>query len=287
MTVITLVGGGVIPIPYHLTSDVKASVLDTTGEVYLMNCAGPYGLAQDIDPAKTARITHDRWADDRLPEEDLRLARYLIRKGHTSPLEMIETWWMMALPLFVARQMIRHRTHTVNEQSARFSVLEGAFYVPEPEHMGVTGLLNKQSRILRELSSYELQDRKAFKQTLLLAYEEDYADYLKAVSQGIPKETARLILPVGIYTKWIWKQDLHNLCHLLALRIAEDAQFEARAYAWAMLDILVGTLPGLMGAMCKYRFDSIPLDQFLTLNNLSSAVDPDGSRKHQFLQGYK
>lgn len=204
--------------------------------------------ADDIDPAICARISFDNLDKPRARELDLKLVEYLISHHHTTPIEMIEVWLEMKLPIFLARQFIRHRTATVNEVSARYSVLPAEWYIPEVVG-GKSSGGNKQGQ--EDNLSEEAQDR--FKSNLSYICNESYLSYEMALADGVAPEHARLLLHVNHYTHWVWKQDLHNLMHFLALRLDHHAQIEARIYAQAIYDLLATYLPETMKLFDKYR----------------------------------
>jgi len=204
--------------------------------------------ADDIDPATCARISFDNLDKPRAKELDLKLVEYLISHHHTTPIEMTEVWLEMKLPIFLARQFIRHRTATVNEVSARYSVLPAEWYIPEVVG-GKSSGGNKQGQ--ENNLSEEIQDD--FKAVLNNCCNVSYTCYEVALSKGVAPEHARLLLHVNHYTHWVWKQDLHNLMHFLALRLDHHAQIEARIYAQAIYDLLATYLPETMKLFDKYR----------------------------------
>ncbi len=225
------------------------------GYVALRNIAGPIRRAgaeydaKDTDPANAARFSFDAADDpDRTEDEDLKLAAYLLKNKHTTPFEMIEVWLEMQMPIFVARQFVRHRTVSINEVSARYTKLEPLFYIPEVENVGVKSESNKQGRTLES-------NPKAGNFRICLDYHSNisYNHYEDAIQAGIPNELARCFLPLNIYTKWLWNQDLHNMMHMLSLRLHEHAQFEARAYANAIHELLSGVLPHTMQLFDEFR----------------------------------
>jgi thymidylate synthase (FAD) len=203
--------------------------------------------ADSIDIAKAARICFDNFEEARSREQDLKLVDYLLRNKHTSPVEMIETWWEMKLPIFLARQFVRHRTATINEVSGRYSTLPEDWYIPET--VGGKSTSNKQG----QEDSLTKPIQWLFKQLLNLNCWVSYKLYKLALFFRIAPEHARLLLHLNHYTHWIWKQDLHNLFHFLSLRSHEHAQVEARIYANAMYDILKVYLPEVMEMFDKYR----------------------------------
>ncbi len=226
------------------------------GYVTVRNISGPTirpertFCADDTDPANVARMSFNA-ADkkDRLSEQDLKLVEYLMKNSHNTPIEMIEVWIEMKIPLFVARQFVRHRTVSINEVSARYTQLPNEFYIPLPETVGVQSSSNKQGR---NTDSYN-QNAEEYIRELHQTCQASYKKYEWAIDLGIPFELARLFLHVNIYTKWIWKQDIHNLMHFLSLRLHDHAQWEAREYAEAVYEILYRHLPKLMKLFDKYR----------------------------------
>lgn len=203
--------------------------------------------ADDIDPAQSARMSFDQMDSDRTREQDLKLSAYLMRNWHTSPFEMVEIWLEMKLPIFVARQFVRHRTATINEVSGRYITLPAEWYIPEI--VGAKAADKKQGQ------TDGLSDEKQtwFKNTLDINCEEGYADYLHAIDAGIAPEHARLFLHLNHYTHWLWKQDLHNMMHFLRLRDHSHAQVEAQQYAKAVDALLRQQLPESMRLYDEYR----------------------------------
>jgi thymidylate synthase (FAD) len=203
--------------------------------------------ADDTDPAICARISFDNLDAERSREQDLKLYEYLIKNYHTTPIEMIEIWLEMKLPIFIARQFIRHRTATVNEVSARYATLPEEWYIPEV--VGGKAKSNKQGQ--EDNLSSQLQEQ--FKKDLDNTCRASYDAYTFWLSKGVAPEHARMFLHVNHYTHWVWKQDLHNLMHFLALRLDSHAQVEARVYAQAIYDLLKQYLPKSMELFDEYR----------------------------------
>ncbi len=237
----------------------RIQVLDH-GYVTLRNISGPTRRvaalydADDTDPANAARISFDgNDKEDRTREEDLKLAGYLLKNAHTSPWEMIEVWMEMKMPIFCARQFIRHRTASLNEMSARYTQLPDDFYIPDPHVVGIQSSSNKQARSVEDITEEELAAAKQYVATLKTHSIVAYEKYEQSLAAGIPRELARCLLPVNVYTKWIWKQNLHNLMHLMKLRLHSHAQYEAQAYAQAIYDLLKQVLPNCMELFDKHR----------------------------------
>ena len=188
----------------------------------------------------TKKITNDRG-----------LIRYLMRHRHTTPFEMCEIKFHVKLPVFVARQWIRHRTANVNEYSARYSILDREFYIPAPEQLAAQSVANRQgrgdvlegdeaSRVLALLRDDAAQCYDHYEEML---NEDADGNPRDPERPGLARELARMNLPLNIYTQWYWKVDLHNLLHFLSLRADPHAQYEIRVYAEAMLDMVRRWLP--------------------------------------------
>lgn len=230
-------------------SGLEEKVLDH-GFVRLLNLAGPVRRADrlfdadDIDPALTARLSFGGSVEDARPREvELKLVDYLLTHKHTTPIEMIEVWLEMKLPVFVARQFVRHRTVSINEVSARYTKLEPEFYVPKARDVGVKSKSNKQGR--DRVGVGLGWGQRAFVEALEVNNNECYDEYTQALEDGIPNELARCLLPLNVYTRWVWKQNLHNLMHFVRLRLDSHAQWEAQEYARAVVRLVGGHLPWL------------------------------------------
>jgi len=174
---------------------------------------------------------------------DRGLIRYLLRHKHTTPFEMVVFKFHIKLPIFVARQSIRHRTGSYNEISARYSVLTDDFYIPEQENILAQSSDNKQGRagLISQEKSQEIQrliDQNNKNTYLLYQQLLGIDSNLNQIDEGIARELARMVLPVNIYTEWYYKVDLHNLFHYLKLRMDSHAQYEIRVYANAMYELI-------------------------------------------------
>lgn len=169
--------------------------------------------------------------------EDRGLIRYLMRHLHTTPFEMCEFKFHCKMPVFIARQWIRHRTANVNEYSGRYSILKDDFFIPNTVRQ--QSLTNKQGGE----SSLDNATSQQFSDYLASACEDAYKKYEEFLDKGISRELARVSLPINVYTEWYWKIDLHNLFHFLALRCDSHAQYEIRVFADAMLDLIRPIVP--------------------------------------------
>jgi thymidylate synthase (FAD) len=221
-------------------------------------------MGDDAAIVQAARVSYGQGT--RKVSDDQGLINYLMRMRHTSPFEMCELKLHVKLPIFVARQWIRHRTANVNEYSARYSVLADEFHLPAPEHLAGQSALNRQGRD-RPLGPEQAE---AARDTIQANAERAYADYLALLGQdaagqqdperpGLARELARMVLPLSTYTEWYWKIDLHNLLHFIALRLDPHAQFEIRAYAEVLLGIVHRWLPLTHAAFLDYRLQGVEL----------------------------
>ena len=187
-----------------------------------------------------------------------------MRHRHTTPFEMCEIKFHIKLPIFIARQWIRHRTANVNEYSARYSVLGKEFYVPDRENLCSQSDTNRQgrdetlsneeaNRVLDIIRGDSLKCYDHYEEMLNTDLEGNILDENR---QGLTRELARMNLTLNYYTEWYWKIDLHNLLHFLSLRVDSHAQYEIRVYAQAMLDIVKAWVPLAYGAFEDYRMNS-------------------------------
>ncbi len=185
--------------------------------------------------------------------ENRGLIRYLLRHRHTSPFEMVEFKFHVKLPIFVARQWIRHRSASVNEYSGRYSVMKEEFYIPQRSDVRYQSTVNKQGRS-EEVVPDEMKDR--FLDNLDKSNKESFGQYRQFVDEGLARELARIDLPLSLYTEWYWKIDLHNLFHFLRLRMDSRAQKEIRDYGTVMADIVKTVCPMAFEAFMDYTVNS-------------------------------
>ncbi len=197
---------------------------------------------------QAARVSYG--AGTKKVSEDRGLIRYLLRHRHTTPFEMVEFKFHVAMPIFVARQWIRHRTANVNEYSGRYSIMPDRFYRPSVED------IRKQSMTNRQGGEEPVDGGTAEEFLRMLEKAEGlYDDYTEMIEKGIARELARGALPVTLYTEWYWKCDLHNIMHFLSLRMDQHAQKEIRDYAEAMYRLIEPICPMTMEAFRDYHLN--------------------------------
>jgi thymidylate synthase (FAD) len=214
-------------------------------------------MGDDAAIVQAARVSYGRGT--KAVSDDAGLIRYLMRHWHSTPFEMCEVKFHVKLPVFVARQWIRHRTANVNEYSARYSVLDREFYIPAPEQLAAQSTVNNQGRgaVLGGKEAARVLD--LLKRDSQQAYD-SYEDMLSTEGQqGLARELARMNLPMNIYTQWYWKVDLHNLFHFLRLRADVHAQYEIRVYAELMGSIVADWVPLAWAAFADYRLGGVNL----------------------------
>jgi len=238
---------------------------------------GSFGDDQTI--VRSARVSYGQNNANRMPEQDRHLIRYMLRHNHTSPFEQVEFRFHMKLPIFVARQLIRHRTASVNEYSGRYSEMPNEFYIPSPDvlapqsksnHQGRSGEMDKKNKESAEWfinaaseTNYDIY------QTLLgnnrenpdASYGPFDGDMFDDDFDGIAKELARMVLPLNNYTEWYWKCDLKNLLHFLKLREDSHAQWEIQVFANAMHELIKNSCPIALEAYEDYISESISLSR--------------------------
>ncbi|QBX34028.1 FAD-dependent thymidylate synthase [Paracoccus liaowanqingii] len=214
-------------------------------------------MGDDAAICQAARVSYG--TGTKSVQNDEGLIRYLMRHWHSTPFEMCEVKFHVKLPVFVARQWIRHRTANVNEYSARYSILDREFYIPAPEQLAAQSAQNNQGRgeVLAGDEAQRVLD--LLREDAMRSYDHYEAMLSQDGQQGLARELARMNLPANIYTQWYWKVDLHNLLHFLRLRADAHAQYEIRAYADLMCDITRDWVPAAFNAFRDYRMDAVSL----------------------------
>ena len=216
-------------------------------------------MGNDTSIVQAARVSYGKGT--KKVNTDAGLIKYLMRHWHSTPFEMCEIKYHVKLPIFIARQWIRHRTANVNEYSARYSILDKEFYLPQQEHLAAQSQINRQGRgdtlkgeqakqVLDLLKNDAEQTYKNYEKMLNERYDGRIVDENKV---GLARELARMNLTLNTYTQWYWKTDLLNLMNFLRLRADDHAQYEIRAYADAMLDTLKKWVPTTYEAFMDYR----------------------------------
>mgnify|MGYP001258963514 CR=1 FL=1 len=216
-------------------------------------------MGDDSSVVQAARVSYGKGT--KKVSTDSGLIKYLMRHWHSTPFEMCEIKYHVKLPIFIARQWIRHRTANVNEYSARYSILDKEFYLPEPEHLAAQSQINRQGRgdvlkgdqakkVLDLLKNDAEQTYKNYEEMLNERYD---GTVIEEGKSGLARELARMNLTLNTYTQWYWKTDLLNLMNFLRLRADRHAQYEIRAYADAMLDTVKKWVPITYEAFMDYR----------------------------------
>ena len=250
----------------------KFSVLDH-GFVRVIDYMG-----DDSSIVQAARVSYGKGT--KKISQDKGLINYLLSHRHSTPFEMNEIKLHIKLPIFVARQWIRHRTANVNEYSARYSVLDNEFYIPEKRNIKSQSKINNQGRDSEVKNSDQIKkmllanSKKNFEIYNLLLNDDKNGNVITEEKEGIARELARMVLPLNTYTQWYWKIDLHNLMHFLSLRFDKHAQYEIRVYAELILKIMKKWVPYTYDAFVKYRLSgmSFSKDGLIYLRKLLNGV---------------
>lgn len=214
-------------------------------------------MGDDAAICQAARVSYGKGTKS--VQNDEGLIRYLMRHWHSTPFEMCEIKLHVKLPVFVARQWIRHRTANVNEYSARYSILDREFYIPQPEHIAAQSVINNQGRGETLTGDEAARVLEILKADSARAYDHYEQMISQDGQQGLARELARMNLPANIYTQWYWKVDLHNLLHFLRLRADAHAQYEIRVYAEAICKVVADWVPFAYKAFEDYRMGGATL----------------------------
>ncbi len=224
-------------------------------------------MGDDNAVVQAARVSYGRGT--KKVSEDQGLIHYLMRHRHSTPFEMCEIKFHVKMPIFVARQWIRHRTANVNEYSARYSILDREFYIPAPEHLAAQSVSNRQGRgdvlegaeAQRVLDLLKQDSTQAYDHYVEMLNETETGEAVDPNRSGLARELARMNLSLNFYTQWYWKIDLHNFMHFLSLRADPHAQYEIRVYAEAMLDVLKRWVPLTYEAFVQHRLGAATLSK--------------------------
>jgi thymidylate synthase (FAD) len=225
-------------------------------------------MGNDTAIVQAARVSYG--TGTKQTNQDKGLINYLMRHKHSTPFEMCDIKFHIKLPIFIARQWIRHRTASVNEYSARYSILGNEFYMPKREHLSPQSIINKQGRqeqtvppevADRVLQLLEEDAKNAYAHYVEMMNEDEHGNIIDENTVGIARELARMNLSLNYYTEWYWKINLHNLLHFLALRSDSHAQYEIRVYADKMLEIVKAWVPLTFDAFTEYRLEGAHLSK--------------------------
>ncbi|MAI10274.1 MAG: thymidylate synthase (FAD) [Rhodospirillaceae bacterium TMED167] len=222
-------------------------------------------MGDDAAVVQAARVSYGKGT--KKVSDDAGLINYLLRHRHTTPFEMCEIKYHIKLPIFIARQWIRHRTANVNEYSARYSVLDREFYIPAEDQLAAQSNSNRQGRgdLLRGPEAQHVMDllredaQTTYDHYVEMLNEDENGNIIDESREGLARELARMNLTLNTYTQWYWKVDLHNLLHFLSLRVDSHAQYEIRVYADAMLETVKSWCPITFQAFMDYRVGGVTL----------------------------
>ena len=217
-------------------------------------------MGNDAAVVQAARVSYG--AGTKQVQDDRNLIRYLVRHEHTTPIEMCEVKFHLKMPIFVMRQLVRHRTASINEYSARYSVMTDEFYIPELDQIAPQSTLNKQGR--EDFDEWDLTTRQDYQHAFMRVYHNSYKDYnylLGKDGEGVARELSRMVLPVGGYTELYWKANLKNFLHMIRLRADHHAQWEIREYANAMYELAKPLFPEVCNAFEDYQQNCMRLSR--------------------------
>ncbi|MBE3640083.1 FAD-dependent thymidylate synthase [Mangrovicoccus algicola] len=243
---------------------LRATVPAMEDRLYTIHPVLDHGFVRAVDYmgddsaiVQAARVSYG--AGTKKARDDAGLIRYLMRHWHSTPFEMCELKLHVKLPVFVARQWIRHRTANVNEYSARYSILDREFYIPAEDHLAAQSTTNNQGRGQVLEGEEAARVLEILRHDSMRAYDSYEAMLSQDGQQGLARELARMNLPANIYTQWYWKVDLHNLFHFLRLRADAHAQYEIRAYADVICEMVKDWVPAAYAAFEDYRMNGAHL----------------------------
>ncbi len=231
-------------------------------------------MGGDASIVQAARVSYGDGT--KKTSEDRHLIRYMLRQGHTSPFEMVEFKFHCKMPIFVARQWIRHRTANVNEYSGRYSIMPEQYYLPELEDVKTQSVTNRQGTSDVGLPAATAEE---FLKHLKEVSEHAFKIYNQAIDKNIARELSRINLPLSIYTEWYWKNDLHNTLHFLKLRLEKHAQAQIRVYAEKMAEMVKAVAPLAWEAFEDYVLNSTRLSAQETeaINKILRGEDKDAA----------
>ena len=235
-------------------------------------------MGNDSAIVQAARVSYGKGT--KKVSEDAGLIKYLMRHSHSTPFEMCEIKLHIKLPIFIARQWVRHRTANINEYSARYSILDNEFYIPDKNHLGAQASSNRQGRdtvlsgkeatdVLEILKNDSAQVYQNYEKMMNI---DKNGNILNSENIGLARELARMNLSLNYYTQWYWKIDLHNLLHFLRLRADAHAQLEIREYADVILKVVEKWVPETYNAFIEYQMNGVKLSA-TAWNAIKSLID--------------
>lgn len=240
-------------------------------------------MGDDAAIVQAARVSYG--AGTRSVRDDRGLVRYLMRRHHSTPFEMCSLKLHVKLPIFVARQWIRHRTAKVNESSGRYSIMDREFYLPSPEHIAVQSSTNRQGRgaalapdeAARVLDLLREDANRSYRTYETLINDRGDGSPVDDAAPQLARELARMDLTLNYYTQWYWKIDLHNLLHFLSLRSDPHAQYEIRVYADVIGDVVRAWVPHAWEAFVDFRQGAVTLsrEEIALVRRMLAGEDPD------------
>jgi thymidylate synthase (FAD) len=216
----------------------------------------PMAGSSSLDSAIVQAARISTGAGLKTPAEDNGLIRYLMRNKHTSPFEMVELKFHLKMPIFVARQWMRHRMASINEYSGRYTEVKDECFIPKAHDIRTQSSVNKQGSDLLDFPGTEAED---FVSEARILYNKAYAAYTEAIDSGIAREQARMLLPQSMYTEFYWKIDLHNFMNFVRLRADKHAQFEIQTFAKACSELVKPLVPATWAAFEDYTLNAITL----------------------------
>lgn len=239
-------------------------------------------LGSDDRIVQSARVSYGKGT--KTTRQDRGLINYLMRNRHTSPFEQVVLTFHAKMPIFVARQWVRHRTASLNEVSGRYSVMEDEFYIPDATHISGQATDNKQGREEESLPAELVED---IQTRLAEGQQRGYSEYESLLETGLARELSRINLPVSLYTQWYWRIDLHNLFHFLSLRMDSHAQYEIRAYANVMCDIAEKVAPMATAAFREHLLggESFSATEMVAVRALAGGVSVDDAAEQAGITG--
>ena len=238
-------------------------------------------MGGDSRIVQSARVSYGEGT--KTVSQDAALIDYLLRHQHTSPFEQVVMTFHLKMPIFVARQWVRHRMGRMNEVSGRYSIMKEEFYVPDVKDIAAQSKDNKQGR---DSTAFETEKAKEIQMQFEDGQKEAYSKYSSLIESGVAREIARINLPLSLYTEFYWEMDLHNLFHFLKLRLDSHAQYEIRVYAETLLEICKCVAPLATESFINHQNNGVMFsgEELLALQNILDGKENTltGKKKERF-----